>query len=116
MGSSFSHVVSSASVGIALVVVFGTLAIIGAETNRRWLLAIAAVGVVISIYYYFGWIKAAFFETWTPPVDDKANLANQRPARTPVSFVAGLALGSLAIASVVLGFYQGLLGQWLTMR
>src|SRR6478735_4865605 len=36
---SFGSVVWSASVGIALVVIFGALAIVGAETNRRWLLA-----------------------------------------------------------------------------
>jgi NADH-quinone oxidoreductase subunit N len=75
-------------------------------------LAVAIVGVVLSIYYYFGWIKAAFFETWTPPADS----APLRPARTPVGFVAGLMLGALALGSVVLGFYQGPLGQWLTMR
>ncbi|MES1157841.1 MAG: hypothetical protein ABUL67_01955, partial [Haliangium ochraceum] len=34
-------VVSSASIGIALVVIFGALAVYGAETNRRWLLAFA---------------------------------------------------------------------------
>ena len=49
-------------------------------------LAVAVVGVVLSIYYYFGWIKAAFFETWTPPAD----AAPLRPARTPVGFVAGI--------------------------
>jgi NADH-quinone oxidoreductase subunit N len=70
---------------------------------------IAATGVVISIYYYFGWIKAAFFETWTPSPD----LAGVRPVRTPVGIVSGLTLGTLAIASVVLGFYQGPLGDWL---
>src|SRR3712207_8628726 len=32
------------------------------QAGARWLLAIAAAGVAISIYYYFGWIKAAFFE------------------------------------------------------
>ena len=74
-------------------------------------LAIAALGVVISIYYYFGWIKAAFFETWTPSDD----LASARPARTPVGLVAGLALGALALSSIVLGFYQGPFGQWLTL-
>jgi uncharacterized membrane protein YhhN len=36
-----ASVLSSASLGIALVAIFGTLAIIGAETNRRWLLALA---------------------------------------------------------------------------
>jgi len=75
-------------------------------------LAIAIVGVVISIYYYFGWIKAAFFETWTPPTDG----APVRPERTPVGLVSGVALGTLALASIVLGFYQGPLGQWLALR
>jgi NADH-quinone oxidoreductase subunit N len=75
-------------------------------------LAIAIVGVVLSIYYYFGWIKAAFFETWTPP----AHAAPPRPARTAVGFWAGLTLGALALGSVVLGFYQGPLGHWLSVR
>ncbi|MBL9209007.1 MAG: NADH-quinone oxidoreductase subunit N [Opitutaceae bacterium] len=75
-------------------------------------LAVAIVGVVISIYYYFGWIKAAFFDTWTPPAD----AAPVRPARTPLSLGMGVALGTLALASVVLGFYQGPLGQWLALR
>src|SRR6185369_3880194 len=52
------------------------------QAGARWLLAIAAVGVVISIYYYFGWIKAAFFETWTPPATEGPT----RPPRTPVGF------------------------------
>lgn len=75
------------------------------------LLAVAILGVVISIYYYFGWIKAAFFETWATSPDAPA-----RPARTPVDLVTGLALGALALSTVVLGFYQGPLGAWLTPR
>lgn len=83
------------------------------QAGARWLLAIAALGVVISIYYYFGWIKAAFFETWTPPSDEKAPA---RPARTPVRGVAGFTLATLALASIALGFYQGPLGDWLMLR
>jgi uncharacterized membrane protein YhhN len=41
MEPSFSSVVSSASVGIALVLIFGTLAVVAAETKKRWLLAIS---------------------------------------------------------------------------
>jgi NADH-quinone oxidoreductase subunit N len=82
------------------------------QAGARWLLAIAAAGVVVSIYYYFGWLKAAFFETWTPPADQ----APVRPVRTPVGLFAGVALGALALASVALGFYQGPLGGLLTMR
>ncbi|MGH7957832.1 MAG: NADH-quinone oxidoreductase subunit N [Opitutaceae bacterium] len=82
------------------------------QAGHGSMLAIAIVGVVLSIYYYFGWIKAAFFETWTPPSD----AAPLRPARTPVGILAGATLGALALGSVALGFYQGPLGQWLTLR
>lgn len=75
------------------------------------LIAVAVIGVVISIYYYFGWIKAAFFETWATSPDAPA-----KPARTPVDLVTGIALGVLALSTVVLGFYQGPLGAWLTPR
>lgn len=76
------------------------------------LLGVAVVGVVISIYYYFGWIKAAFFSTWQPA----AGAGPTGPARTPVSLAAGVTLASLAFASVLLGFYQGPLGDWLALR
>ena len=82
------------------------------QAGARWLLVIAAFGVVISIYYYFGWIKAAFFETWTPAADARP----ARPSRVPVGLVAGLTLTVLALASVVLGFYQGPIGNWLLDR
>jgi NADH-quinone oxidoreductase subunit N len=95
-----------------LAVGLGSLFIAAFQSGARWLLVIAAAGVVISIYYYFGWIKAAFFETWTPPAD----AASTRPARTPVNAVTGIALGALAFASIILGFYQGPLGHWLAMR
>jgi len=81
------------------------------EAGARWLLAIAATGVVISIYYYFGWIKAAFFDTWSPSGETAPN-----PARTAPSRTAKFALATLALASIGLGFYQGPLGQWLTMK
>lgn len=82
------------------------------EAGARWLLFVAIIGVVISIYYYFGWIKAAFFETWTPPAEPGAPA---RPEPTRVEWVAKLALAVLALASVALGFYQGPLGHWLTI-
>ena len=81
------------------------------KAGLHGLLAVAVVGVVISIYYYFGWIKAAFFETWRAPLLEGET--DPRPVRTPVGITAGVALGSLALATVVLGFYQGSFGDWL---
>ncbi len=83
-----------------------------AHAHLYGLLAIAIVGVVISIYYYFGWIKAAFFETWTPADGS----VNPRPSRTPVGAPAGIALATLALASILFGIYQGPLGAWLLAR
>ncbi len=78
------------------------------------LLGVAIVGVVISIYYYFGWIKAAFFATWRPAGGEGGEPV--RSAGTPVGLAAGVTLATLAFASVLLGFYQGPLGEWLALR
>jgi NADH-quinone oxidoreductase subunit N len=82
------------------------------QAGNYGLLAVAVIGVVISIYYYFSWIRAAFFTTWTVPSDD----VSARPVRTPVGLAAGIILAALALGTVVLGFYQGPLGQWLSAR
>ncbi|MFI5355703.1 MAG: NADH-quinone oxidoreductase subunit N [Opitutales bacterium] len=78
------------------------------------LLAIAVAGVVVSIYYYFGWIKAAYFETWRAPLLEGET--DPRPARTPVRWPLGLALGVVAAGTLVLGVYQGPIGTWLLAR
>jgi len=70
------------------------------------LLTVAIAGVVISIYYYFGWIKAAFFESVVAAPSD-------RPASAGLSRVSALVLGALALATVILGFYPGPLTDWL---
>jgi NADH-quinone oxidoreductase subunit N len=77
------------------------------KAGHYGLLLVAITGVVLSIYYYFGWIKAACFPTNPDPATPVAN------TRGPVHRGLGLALGLLAIASVLLGFYQGALGRWL---
>ncbi|MBI5381297.1 MAG: NADH-quinone oxidoreductase subunit N [Opitutae bacterium] len=75
------------------------------------LLAIAIVGVVLSIYYYFGWIRAAFFAPWrAAPQAGEAPVARMfAPAGLPLAFVLCL----LAAGTLLLGLYQGALGQWL---
>lgn len=84
------------------------------EAHLFWLLGVAIVGAVLSIYYYFGWIKAAFFEVWTPPGTAPAPATT--PARTAPALVSALVLAGLALASVVLGFFQEPLTAWLLLR
>ncbi|HEY4245306.1 MAG TPA: NADH-quinone oxidoreductase subunit N [Lacunisphaera sp.] len=72
------------------------------------LLAVAIIGVVISIYYYFGWIKAAYFES--PVVGEEGQPA--RPVTT-ISLIGATTLTVLALATVLLGFYQQPLTGWL---
>ena len=78
------------------------------------LLAVAVVGVVISIFYYFGWIRAAFFPSGQGA--DFAAAESPRPIFTPVGLPVAAAMVVLAAGSVVLGFYQGPLGAWLLGR
>ncbi len=82
------------------------------EAGLYGLLAVAIIGVVLSIYYYFGWIKAAFFPQWRPPVFEGDDPIPD-PPRQPVGMAAGIVLATCALASVFLGFYQGPLGAWL---
>jgi NADH-quinone oxidoreductase subunit N len=71
------------------------------------LLAIAIAGVAISIYYYFGWIRVAYFS------DEAEPLASATPLATTANtdLILRVALALLAGASVLLGFYQGPLGR-----
>ena len=69
------------------------------------LLAVAIAGVVISIYYYFGWIRAAYFS------DEAAIDPEIRKRVAGGGLALRVALAALAAASVVLGFYQGPLGR-----
>jgi NADH-quinone oxidoreductase subunit N len=69
------------------------------------LLLVAVAGVVISIYYYFGWIRAAYFSDESPISEETA-----RRVGAGGGTALRIALGVLAAASVILGFYQGPLG------
>ncbi len=81
------------------------------QAHLYWLLAVAIGGVVLSIYYYFGWIKAAYFETWSPP--NVGGVPSPRIAPSNPSWVGRAVLTALALATVLLGFYQAPLASWL---
>ncbi|MDQ8202655.1 NADH-quinone oxidoreductase subunit N [Pelagicoccus sp. SDUM812003] len=77
------------------------------------LLAVGIIGVVISIYYYFGVIKAAFFDVWNFADEEE----EKEPQAQPGDFLTTLgklAIGLALLGSVVLGFFQGPLGAWLS--
>ena len=80
------------------------------QAHLYWLLAVALGGVVLSISYYFGWIKAAYFETWSPNV---GGVPSPRIATSNPSLLARAVLTALALATVLLGFYQEPLASWL---
>ncbi len=79
------------------------------------LVIVALAGVVVSMAYYFGWIRAAFF-----PAEDRRAASADGEAPRPLPLRVGLAMGTamalLAVASGVLGVYQGPVGVWLTGR
>lgn len=83
------------------------------QAHLYGLLVVAVGGVVVSIYYYFGWIRAAFFESWRPPAADAGTPA---PGPAPVPWAGMVTLAVLALATVLLGFYQEPLTSWLTLK
>jgi NADH-quinone oxidoreductase subunit N len=83
------------------------------KAGLYWLLAIAIGGVIMSIYYYFGWIKAAFFTTPSAPQPESETAS---APLTPVGVAVGVALLVLVIGSVLLGFCPGALGAWVLAR
>ncbi len=81
------------------------------QAGLYWLLAVAIGCVAVSIYYYFGWIKAAWFETWRP----EGETAPAFVGATPTTFSAVI-LGALALATLLLGFFQSPLTSWLVLK
>lgn len=76
------------------------------------LLGVSIVGVVISIYYYFGWMREALFRVWqgSRELQEQSVPGNAVHAPSPWSRIL---LGALAVVTVLLGLYQGsVLGAW----
>ncbi|HVT73355.1 MAG TPA: NADH-quinone oxidoreductase subunit N [Lacunisphaera sp.] len=82
------------------------------QAHLYGLLVVAIIGVVLSIYYYFGWIKAAVFES--PAVEEAP--AADTPVPAAPNWTGRLVLGALALASILLGFYPGPLTNWLPFQ
>ncbi|TVR54221.1 MAG: NADH-quinone oxidoreductase subunit N [Puniceicoccaceae bacterium] len=80
--------------------------IVAFEARLYLLLAVAMIAVVLSIYYYFGWIKAAFFSAWLSEEDKQEN------SGIAVTLASAATLIGLAAVTVLLGFIQGPLGRW----
>lgn len=82
------------------------------QAQQYFLLAVAVVGVVISIYYYFGWIREVWFESSGVADDQHPDPAQDSQAGDiPTPGVAHKwVLGALAIATILLGIFQGSLG------
>lgn len=76
------------------------------------LLAVAVIGVVVSIYYYFGIIKAAFFEVFRFQDEDEETPEEIVPGAS-LHFLGKLAILVAVVGTIVLGFYQSPLGSWL---
>ncbi len=81
------------------------------QAHLYGLLVVAVIGVVISIFYYFGWIRAAWFESWSPPAPGA--VPAPRPLPAGPTFIGVITLAALTLATVLLGFYQQPLTSWL---
>lgn len=69
------------------------------------LLGIAILGLVISIYYYFGWIREAFFSIWS---EDKESEDLVKRKRIEVTLPHRALLAIIIVSTLVLGIYQGM--------
>jgi len=65
-----------------------------ADSRQLWLVAIGAINVAISLYYYLMVVKRMYLGT--PPT----------PAPIPVSSHTKVALGLLVIGMLLIGIYQ----------
>ena len=74
------------------------------QANLYSLLLVAIVGVVISIYYYFGWMREALFRQ--PNVPGLAPSEAVEPPSAP-TLAGRIALLLLTAATLFVGLYQG---------
>ena len=78
------------------------------ETKLYFSLVAMVIGVVISIYYYFGWIREICFQP-RPVFEDDEPRHDPWAGREGFALLKAVML-SLVFASIFLGLWQGPLG------
>ena len=73
------------------------------------LVAVALLGVVISIYYYFNWMRQAVFVPYTGTDEGAASAQPQGAVGGCEGFWMRTVLTTLALMTIGLGFWQGFL-------
>jgi len=84
------------------------------QAGLTGLLFVSILGVVVSIYYYFGVIKAAFFEVWR--FDDEEEEGKKAEPPLPgrlLRWPGRLAILAAVAGSALLGVFHGPLGDWI---
>lgn len=76
------------------------------------LLLVGIIGVVVSIYYYFGVLKNAFFDMWRFEDEEEKAAIKAKPGDL-LTFLGKTAIVVAVIGTIVLGFYQGTFGSWI---
>lgn len=71
------------------------------------LLGIAIIGVVISIFYYFAWIREAVFYIWRSPKEIEFKEEKEQRTWPELGRVHYITLGALVTATILIGVYQG---------
>ncbi len=72
-----------------------------------WLAAVGLFGVVVSIYYYFNWMRVAVFVPCK--TEDEVEAGTLKAAPIASGFWLRTVLTTLALITVCLGFWQGFL-------
>lgn len=79
------------------------------EAGMGWLLAFGILGVVISIFYYFGWILTMFVRPVPAVFDPAGSAPPPTPAGPAISRMSGVVLIGVSALTVVGGLAQGVI-------
>lgn len=74
------------------------------------LLGVAVFGVVISTYYYFSWIREAFFFFWRAAKDRETAVYHSTKKSPLLTFPNRIVLIIIILLTLFLGIYQGTIG------